>query len=73
MSTEYLDQLAQQLKVNKNPACRRAINRILAETKKRCEVGEYSSQTEAETAFRKFIEDEPTCQKPAKANGAASQ
>lgn len=73
MGTEYLDQLAQQLKVNKSPRCRRAVNRILAEMKKRCEVGEYSSQTEAETAFRKFIEDEPTCQKPAKVRVAASQ
>jgi hypothetical protein len=31
--TEYLDQLAHQLKIDKTPACRRAINRILAEMK----------------------------------------
>jgi hypothetical protein len=48
MSTEHLDHLARQLKVGKNPACCRAINRILAETKKRCEAGEYSNQSEVE-------------------------
>jgi hypothetical protein len=61
--TEYLDRLALQLKAGKNPNCRRAINRILAEMKKRCEAGEYSNQTEAESAFRKFVEDESACQK----------
>jgi len=63
MSTEYLDQFAQQLKVNKSPACRRAINRILAEMKKRCDEGEYASETEAELAFRKFVEGARACQK----------
>jgi hypothetical protein len=63
VSTEYLDRLSRLLKVGKNPACCRAINRILAEMKKRCEAGEYSNQTEAESAFRKFVEDEHACQK----------
>ena len=63
MSTEYLDRLARQLKVGKSPACCRAINRVLAEMKKRCEAGEYSNQTEAESAFRRFVEDEHACQK----------
>ena len=49
MSTEYLDRLARQLKIDKTLACRRAINRILEEMKKRCENGEYSDQTGAET------------------------
>ena len=31
MDTEYLDQLAEQLKAEKSPACRRAINRLLAD------------------------------------------
>ena len=70
MSTAYLDRLAQQLKGDKSPACRRAINRILAEMKKRCEDGEYGAQTEAESAFRKFVAEEGTCQKPAKAKAA---
>jgi 23S rRNA maturation mini-RNase III len=49
MDTGYLDRLADQLKVNKTAACRRAINRMLAEMKKRCNAGEYRNQTEAET------------------------
>ena len=61
--TEYLDQLADQLKIDKTPVCRRAINRILAEMKTRCENGEYSTPMEAESALRKFVEDEPSCQK----------
>lgn len=73
MSTEYLDHLAQQLKLNKSAACRRAINRILAEMKKRSETGEFSNQTEGETAFRKLVEDEGACHKPAKVKGAAGQ
>jgi hypothetical protein len=56
--TEYLDQLASQLKVDKTPACRRAINRILAEVKTRCKNGEYDNPMAAESAFRKFVEVE---------------
>jgi hypothetical protein len=63
MSTEYLDRLARQLRVGKNPACCRAINRILAEVKKRCQNGEYSNHTDAESAFRRFVEGESACQK----------
>jgi hypothetical protein len=59
---EHLDRLARQLKVGKNPACCRAINRVLAEMKKRCKDGEYCTQTDAEGAFRKFVESDPTCQ-----------
>jgi hypothetical protein len=43
--------------------CRRAIERILTMMKKRYEDGEYSSRTEAEVAFRKFVKGEPACQK----------
>jgi hypothetical protein len=63
MNTQYLDQLAHQLRIDKTPACRRAINRILAEMKTRCEKGEYNSPMAGESAFRKFVEDERTCQK----------
>jgi len=62
MDTGYLDRLADQLKVNKTAACRRAVNRMLAEMKKRCNAGEYGNQTEAENGFRKLIEDQSTCQ-----------
>ena len=67
MSSDYLDQLAHQLKIDKTPACRRAINRILAEMKAHCEKGEYNSPMAAESSFRKFVEDERTCQKTKKA------
>jgi hypothetical protein len=63
MDTEYLVRLAHQLRIDKTPACRRAINRILEEMKKRCEEGEYRNPMEAESAFRKFVEDERSCQK----------
>lgn len=58
-----LDQLAHQLRVDKPPACRRAINRILVQVKKRYENGEYDS-TGAESAFRKLVEKEPSCHRP---------
>ena len=41
MDTDYLDRLAQELKSDKTPACRRAINRMLAEMKKRWEEGRF--------------------------------
>ena len=63
MDTEYLDQLAEQLKAEKSPACRRAINRILADTKKRCEEGRYGTPMEAEATFRKLVEGVRACQK----------
>jgi hypothetical protein len=61
--TEYLNQLADQLKIDKTPARRRAINRILAEVKARCDSGEYDNPMAAESAFRKFVEDDRTRQK----------
>jgi len=67
-STEYLDQLAQQLKIDKNAACRRAIERILAMIKKRCDEGVYESRTAAELDFRKLVEQQGTCQKPKSAS-----
>jgi hypothetical protein len=63
MDTEYLVRLAHQLRIDRTPACRRAINRILEDMKKRCERGEYRDPMEAESAFRKFVEDERSCQK----------
>jgi hypothetical protein len=63
MDTEYLVRLAHQLRIDKTPACRRAINRILEDMKKRCENGEYRNPKEAESAFRKFVDDERSCKK----------
>jgi hypothetical protein len=39
METGFLDRLANQLKQNKNAACRRAIQRILVRMKEHCESG----------------------------------
>jgi len=60
---EFLTQLAHQLRIGKTPACRRAINRILEEMKKCCENGEYDTPVAAESALRKFVEDERSCKK----------
>ena len=63
-STEYLDKLAQQLKIDKNAACQRAIERILAMIKNRYDEGAYDSRTAAELDFRKLVEQQGTCRKP---------
>ena len=63
MDTEFLTQLAHQLRIGKFPSCRRAINRILEEMKKRCESGEYDTPMAAESTFRKSVEGERSCQK----------
>ncbi len=58
MSTEFLDRLASQLKVGKDPASRRAIERILDVIKKSYEGGKYQNLTEAERDFRQLVEGE---------------
>ena len=60
-NTQFLERLAQVLKVAKNAACQRAIGRLLASMKKRYEDGEYESPSEAESAFRRLVDEE--CQK----------
>jgi hypothetical protein len=63
-NNKYLDRLAHQLKIDKNAACRRAIERILAMVKKRCDEGVYKSRTAAELDLRRFVEQQGTCKKP---------
>jgi hypothetical protein len=65
MDTRFLDQLAEQLRVSKSPACSRAIGRLLTDMKRRCAEGEYHSTPEAEAAFRKLVDEEPACRKSA--------
>jgi hypothetical protein len=62
MDTAFLDRLAHQLRIHKSPSCRRAINRILEEMKKRCRDGKYSTPMAAESDFRDFVEMERVCQ-----------
>jgi hypothetical protein len=63
MGIQFLNYLAAELKTDKSPACRRAIQRILATVKRNYEAGEYSSETAAEQAFRQFVQRQGTCQK----------
>ena len=58
MSTEFLERLASQLKVGKDPAGRRAIERILDVIRKSYEDGKYKDLTEAERDFRQLVEGE---------------
>jgi hypothetical protein len=57
MPPDFLSQLAQQLKIDKSPACRRAIQRILAMVRVKHESGVYASQAEAEADFRTSVEE----------------
>jgi hypothetical protein len=66
MDIGFLDRLAHQLRIGKSPSCRRAINRILEDLKKRCENGEYDIPMAAESVFRESVEKERSCQKPKK-------
>lgn len=61
MDTDFLDRLASQLKRDKSASCRRAIQRVLAFMKERCELGEFEGYTEAETEFRRLVESEVAC------------
>ena len=61
MDAAFLDRLAQQLRIDKTPSCRRAINRILEEMKKRCESGDYKTPMAAELDFREFVEKDRAC------------
>ncbi len=60
----FLDRLAGQLKVHRNAACCRAIERILALVKRNYQDGKYTSQTGAEVDFRRLVEKQGTCAKP---------
>ena len=66
MNIEFLTQLAHQLRIGKSPSCRRAINRILEQVKKRCESGEFATPMAAESALREFVEKERSCRKTGK-------
>jgi hypothetical protein len=66
MDTAFLDRLAQQLRIDKTPSCRRAINRIFEQIKKRYEDGKYDTAMAAESDFREFVKNEPACRNDAK-------
>jgi hypothetical protein len=58
VSAEFLDRLASQLKIGKDPVSRRAIERILEVIKKSYRDGKYQSPVEAERDFRQLVERE---------------
>lgn len=55
MSTEFLERLASELKTDKGPASRRAIEKILETTKKAYQNRLYQSPEEAERDFRRLV------------------
>jgi hypothetical protein len=61
VSTDFLEHLASQLKVDKSAACRRAIQRILAVVKKNFEGGKYENNVEAEADFRQLVDRDDAC------------
>ena len=61
VSTDFLERLASQLKTDKNSACRRAIQRILAVVKKNFEDGKYKNGVEAEAEFRQLMDRDDAC------------
>jgi len=61
METAFLDRLANQLKLDKTAACRRAIQRILVRMKEHCKSGQYTTSTDAENEFRRLVESDLAC------------
>jgi hypothetical protein len=58
MTSQFLTQLADQLKRGKNPAQRRAIQRVVPLVTARFEAGRYCGQLEAESELRILIDKE---------------
>jgi len=58
VATGFLDRLASQLKIGRDAAYRRSVQRTLDTVRKNYVSGEYHSTTEAEHAFRKLVEQE---------------
>jgi hypothetical protein len=56
MTSAFLTQLADQIKRGKNPAQRRAIQRVLPLVTARFEAGRYPGRVEAESELRGLIE-----------------
>lgn len=57
MTSEFLNQLAGQLQKSKSAACGRSIQQILTLVVARFEAGKYPSQAEAESEFRKLVNE----------------
>jgi hypothetical protein len=55
-TTEFLGHLASQLKLNKQPAERRAIEKLLHVVTKKYEDGRYANRCDAERDFRDLVD-----------------
>jgi hypothetical protein len=56
MTSQFLVQLADQLRNRKTPACRRAIQQVLGLVSARFEAGHYRGQVDAESELRVLVE-----------------
>jgi hypothetical protein len=56
-TTEFLGRLASQLKLNKPPAGRRAVEKFLRLVEEKYEVGQYASRSDAERDLRSLVEE----------------
>jgi len=59
-STEFLSPLAAQLKLNKQPAERRAVDKLLNQVADKYEDGRYANRCDAERALRDLVDKIPT-------------
>jgi len=57
MTSGFLNQLAGQLRKGRSAACGRSIQQILTLVAARFEAGKYPSQVEAESEFRKLVNE----------------
>ena len=55
-TTEFLSRLASQLKRNKQPAERRAVDKLLNEVTEKYEDGRYANRCDAERDFRDLVD-----------------
>ena len=55
-STEFLSRLAAQLKLNKQPAERRAVDKLLNQVTEKFEDGRYANRCDAERDLRDLVD-----------------
>ena len=56
MPSEFLSRLASQLKVNKRPAQRRAVDKLLRVVEEKFDLGTYASPSDAERDLRTLVD-----------------
>jgi hypothetical protein len=56
-TTEFLSRLASQLKLDKQPAERRAVEKLLRVVEEKFEVGLYASPCDAERDLRSLVDE----------------